>query len=149
VYEHTRAAWHHAASRRKPVNWEIEAFRGARIRANGSHVYSKLVTDGHIHYLFGHHKEQYLIDYQCELAASVDDSGDDQSPEQSGLPMTSKKRRRGRKGSTRSGAKTKKNVRNWFSGICFLYTCSISGSFGRFYWVISRHVFGPFSQLLV
>jgi len=39
-------------------------------------------------------------------------------------------------------------VRNRFSGICFLDTCSISGSFGGFYWVISRHVFGLFWQLL-
>jgi len=39
-------------------------------------------------------------------------------------------------------------VRNWFSGICFLYTCSISGSFGGFYWLISRHVFGLFWHLL-
>jgi len=39
-------------------------------------------------------------------------------------------------------------VRNRFSSICFLYTCSISGSFGGFYSVISRHVFGLFWQLL-
>jgi len=37
-----------------------------------------------------------------------------------------------------------KHVRNWFSSICFIYTFSIYGSFGGFYWVISRHVFGLF-----
>jgi len=35
-------------------------------------------------------------------------------------------------------------VRNWFSSICFFYTCFIYGSFGGIYWVISRHVFGLF-----
>jgi len=40
--------------------------------------------------------------------------------------------------------KIKTTVRNWFSGICFLYTCSISDSFGGFYWEISRQVFGLF-----
>ena len=42
----------------------------------------------------------------------------------------------------------KDTVRNWFSSICFAYTCLIFGSFGRFYWVISSHVFGLFWQLL-
>jgi len=32
--------------------------------------------------------------------------------------------------------------------MCFLYTCFIYGSFGGFYWVISRYVFGLFWQLL-
>jgi len=40
-------------------------------------------------------------------------------------------------------------VRNWFSSICFLYTCFNYGSFGGFYWVISRHIFGLFWQLPV
>ena len=39
--------------------------------------------------------------------------------------------------------KIKESVRNWFSSIGFLYTCFIYGRFGRFYWVISRHVFWP------
>jgi len=90
VDDHTRAALHDSASTWKPVNGEIEAFWGARIRANRSRVYTKLVTDEHVHYLFGHHKEEYLIDIQCELAAPGDDSGDDQSPDQSGLPVTLK-----------------------------------------------------------
>jgi len=38
---------------------------------------------------------------------------------------------------------------NWFSNICFLYLCFIYGSFGGFYWVISRYVFGLFWQLLL
>jgi len=108
VDDHTRAALHDAASSWKPVNREIETFWGARIKANGSHVYTKLVTDEHVHYLFSRHKEEYLIYIQCELAAPEDDVGDDQSPDQSGLPVTSKKRRRGRKGSTGADAKTEK-----------------------------------------
>jgi len=32
-------------------------------------------------------------------------------------------------------------VRNWFSSICFLWTCFIYSNFGGFYWVISRHGF--------
>jgi len=40
-------------------------------------------------------------------------------------------------------------VTNWFSSICFVYTCFIYGSFGGFYWVISRHVFGRFWKLLL
>ena len=71
---------------------EIEAFYGARIMANRSHIYTKLVSDAHIHYLFGCYKEEYLIDFPCELVALEDDSEGNQSPDQSELPGTSKKK---------------------------------------------------------
>jgi len=40
-------------------------------------------------------------------------------------------------------------VRKWISSIYFLYTCFIYGSFGGFYWFISKQVFGLFWQLLL
>ena len=76
----------------------------------GDHVYKKLVTDDDVHNLFGCHKEEYLIDIQCEMTASEGDSGTSQSPDQTGLPKTSKKRRRGKSGG-RGGSPQKKKAK--------------------------------------
>jgi len=53
VDDHSRAALHEAAADWKPVDQEIEAFWGARVRVTtGDHVYKKLVTDDDVHNLF-------------------------------------------------------------------------------------------------
>ncbi|RPB22184.1 hypothetical protein L211DRAFT_850741 [Terfezia boudieri ATCC MYA-4762] len=67
VDDHTIQALHDAAAGWKPLDREVEAFWGSRIRSNGDHMYQKLVSNEHVHWLFGRHKEEYLIDIQCEL----------------------------------------------------------------------------------
>ena len=76
VGSNTTEALHNAAADWKPVDREIQAFWGARIRANGSHTYKKLVTDEEVHNLYSRHKEEYLIDISWELTPLHDDLED-------------------------------------------------------------------------
>jgi len=76
VDDHRRVALHEAAADWKPVDREIEAFWGAGVRVTtGDHVYKKLVTDDYVHHLFSCHKEEHLIDIQCEMTAQEGDFG--------------------------------------------------------------------------
>jgi len=97
VQTHTKAALKQAAANWKPVGREIVAYWGARTRTNGTRVYKELVTNEDVHNLFKCHKEEYLIDIQCEMASPESDTEGSHSPDQSALPATSKKRiKRGR-----------------------------------------------------
>ena len=68
-----------------------------------------MVIDDDVHNLFGRHKEKYLINIQYEMTAPEGESGAAQSPGQSGLLETSKKRRRGERHG-RSGSSQQKKV---------------------------------------
>ncbi|RPB19011.1 hypothetical protein L211DRAFT_853580 [Terfezia boudieri ATCC MYA-4762] len=105
VDDHTIQALHDAAAAWKPVDREVEAFWGSRIRSNGDHMYQKLVSNEHVHWLFGRHKEEYLIDIQCELDPPEEES-DDQDPDEATLLPSSWKRPRRKRGS-RSSSPTK------------------------------------------
>jgi len=92
VQTHTKAALKQAAANWKPVGREIVAYWGTRTRTNGTRVYKELVMDEDVHNLFGHHKKEYLIDMQCEMAPPESDTEGSHSSDQSALPVTLNKR---------------------------------------------------------
>jgi len=92
VQTHTKAALKQVAANWKPVGREIVAYWGVRTRTNGTRVYKQLVTDEDVHNLFRCHKEEYLIDIQCEMASPESDTEGSHSPDQCALPATLKKR---------------------------------------------------------
>ncbi|RPB20865.1 hypothetical protein L211DRAFT_852040, partial [Terfezia boudieri ATCC MYA-4762] len=101
VDDHTIQALHDAAAGWKPLDREVEAFWGSRIRSNSDHIYQKLVSNEQVHWLFGRHKEEYLIDIQCELDPP-EETSDDQDPDEATLLPSSKrpKRKRGSRSSS-------------------------------------------------
>ncbi|RPB18010.1 hypothetical protein L211DRAFT_854576 [Terfezia boudieri ATCC MYA-4762] len=104
VDDNTIQALHDTAAGWKPLDREVEALWGSRIRSNGDHMYQKLVSNEHVHWLFGRHKEDYLIDIQCELDLS-EETSDDQDPDEATL-LPLRKRPRRKRGS-RSSSPTK------------------------------------------
>ncbi|RPB18588.1 hypothetical protein L211DRAFT_853967 [Terfezia boudieri ATCC MYA-4762] len=76
----------------KPLDREVEAFWSSRIKSNSDHMYQKLVSNEYVHWLFGRHKEEYLIDIQYELDPPEETSDDQDSDEATLLPSSKRPR---------------------------------------------------------